>query len=122
MAAGFRWCRLDVGYFRNPKVLDAGRDGRDLHLVSICFASEHLTDGHIPESALRQLITDARVRRSAIDRAVDAGLWVPENGGFRVHDFRAMQPGREAVEREREQWRVRQQRRRRGTDGRYSDA
>ena len=49
--SGTRWVRLDADYFRNPKVLAAGRDGRDLHLASICWMEgKDQLDGLIPAS------------------------------------------------------------------------
>lgn len=116
--AGTRWVRLDVGYFAHPKVLEAGRDGRDLHLASICYSGGFLTDGYIASSAIPRLLAEAGVRRSAVDRAVGAGLWLPNGAGFAVHDYTAMQDSRADVERERARWRD-AQRRRRGTDGRF---
>lgn len=113
--AGPRWVRLDVDYFHNPKVLAAGRDGRDLHLASICWVGRYLTDGFIPYDAVDALARDAGVRApGAVERAVIAGLWLPsDNGhgaGYDLHDFVEMNGSRVDVEREREQWRERQRR------------
>lgn len=86
--AGPRWVRLDVDYFRNPKTLAAGREGRALHLASICHAGAALTDGLISREALRVLLAEAEVPRRVIDRVVEAGLWVPDGAGtYVVHDF-----------------------------------
>jgi hypothetical protein len=120
--AGPRWVRLDVDYFRNPKVLVAGRDARDLHLASICWAGQMLTDGHIPAAAVEALARDAgivaRARPSAVDHAIDAGLWVVNGAGFVLHDFVEMNGSRSEVEAVREQWRERQRRARAKRDHR----
>jgi hypothetical protein len=110
--AGSRWVRLDVDYFHNPKVLAARRDGRDLHLASICWVGSPLTDGRIPAQVIPAILHDAGVKQRAVDLAVDAGLWVPNGNGFHLHDFTEMNGTRADVEREREGWRRRQQRRR----------
>lgn len=89
--AGARWVRLDVDYFGNPKILAAGRDGRDIHLASICWVARYHTDGDIPTTALPMIFRDAGVRLTVADRATDravaAGLWVPNGDGFHLHDF-----------------------------------
>jgi hypothetical protein len=106
--AGARWVRLDVDYHDNPKVLAAGREGRDLHLASICWVGRYLTDGVIPESAVPIIARSVGVKVSVAGRLVDAGLWVPNGypGGFELHDYIEMgNPTRESVERERARWR-----------------
>ena len=120
--AGWRWIRLDVDYFRNPKTLAAGRDGRDLHLASICWVGGQLTDGLIPASAVSTIATEAgltaRQVGPAIERAVDARLWVPNGGtSFELHDYVEMNGSRSEVERERERWRAAQRRARARRNG-----
>jgi hypothetical protein len=105
--AGTRWVRLDAGYFRNSKVLQAGRDGRALHLASICWSGGEESDGVIPPWALPTLLHDAGVPRRAVDALIAAGLWVPsENGvgGWVIHDYLSLQPSREELEAERARW------------------
>ena len=114
MAAGTRWARLDLDYFDNPKARAAGLQGRALHLASICWSSAQLTDGDVPQWQLSVLLAQADVTRRAVERVVDAGLWLPYGRGYLIHDFEQHQPTRAAVERERQQWRERQSRRRHG--------
>ena len=97
--AGTRWARIDTGYLRNPKVAELSTSGAVLlHLASILYCAEQLTDGVISPSALRTLIVDARLRggfmarSSAIEELCDAHLWLPNGTGWRVHDYEAMQP------------------------------
>jgi hypothetical protein len=108
--AGTRWVRLDVDYFGNPKTLAAGRDGRDLHLASICWTARFLTDGRIPASAVASIAAEAGVTRRAADLVVAAGLWTPNGDGYVLHDFVEMNGSRSAVELDRERWRERQRR------------
>lgn len=95
--AGSRWVRLDVDYFRNPKALQAGRDGRALHLAAICYSGAQLTDGEIAGDAMRMVLGDAAVPRRAVDLCVEAGLLLPSERGFVVHDFTATNGTREEV-------------------------
>lgn len=99
--AGPRWVRLDIDYFHNPKVLTAGRDGRDLHLASICWVGRYLTDGHIPAQAVRAIMHDAGVTHAAVDAVVAARLWTPNGDGYELHDFVAMNRSRADIETER---------------------
>lgn len=121
--AGYRWVRLDVDYHQNPKVLAAGRNGRDLHLASICWVARYLTDGFVPVDAVPVIATDAgligRARPSAVTAVVRAGLWIPTANGYTLNDFVAMNGSRKDVDRERELWRARQ-RRRRDDSGRFA--
>lgn len=120
--AGQRWVRLDVDYFRNPKILAAGRDGRDLHLASICWVGQQLTDGIIPAQAVPTIVHDAGVTRRAIDLAIEAGLWVPNGGAsFELHDYLEVNPSRAEYERDREQYLARQRRYNAKREGRRRD-
>jgi len=96
--AGPRWVRLDVDYFRNPKALAAGRDGRALHLASICYTAAQLTDGAIAATALGSVLHDAGVGPRAADRLVAAGLWIPTADGYLIHDYTAMNGTRAQVD------------------------
>lgn len=120
MATGYRWVRLDLDYFRNPKARAAGLHGRALHLASICWSAGQLTDGQIATSALPTVLLDAGTSSRSIDLVVSAGLWVPDGDGYAIKDYSELNPTRASVEAERAQWRERQRRRRRDPDsGKY---
>lgn len=93
------WVKLDDGFFRHHKAVQAGRDARDLALASWCFSSASLSDGFIPEAALRQLAADAGVGqpKKLAERLVDVGLWEHTQGGYRIHDYLDFNPSRERV-------------------------
>jgi len=95
---------VDVDYFRNPKTLEAGRDGRSLHLASICYSGEEESDGHISRNALRIVLAHADVPRRAVDLVVDAGLWFPVSDGFMINGYLDIQPSREERQAERDRW------------------
>jgi hypothetical protein len=110
------WVKLDDGFFRHPKVVRAGRDGRALYLAGLCWCSSQLSNGVTPAELLPLLAFDAGVPLDdaavAADRLVEVGLWerVPE--GWKVHDYEEHQRTREQVEHERELNRKRQQKKR----------
>jgi hypothetical protein len=108
--AGANWVRLDSGYFRNPKVRAAGRDAMVLHLAAICWCGDQSTNGHVPAAAVSMVLYDAGSKRSAVDDAVSAGLWVPNGDGFVLHDFDVMNGWQSAAQLQRDRQRERQRR------------
>ena len=97
--------RLDDGFFRHPKARAAGKDGRALMLAGMCWSAANLTDGHIPVDSLTQILSDAEVKRVALERVAAAGLWHPGVDGWDIHDFLDFNRSRESVLKERERWR-----------------
>lgn len=107
-----RWVRLDADYFSNPKAEHAGLHGRALHLASICWSGQHLQDGLIPGHMVRKLCGLAGVNRQAVDKVVDAGLWLPLGSNFQLKDFTDFNQSRAQHDREREEWKLRQRKHR----------
>lgn len=110
--AGTRWARIDTAYLRNPKITALSQSATLLHLASILWTAEHLTDGHIPRTALPELGLLSNVSRQWVERRsnelVKAGLWTPSGGDWYIHDFAEMNPQalRAAVETQRAKWRT----------------
>jgi hypothetical protein len=109
--AGPRWVKVDTSYLRNPKITALTPSGVLLHLASICYAADQLTDGQIPARTLAELAVAARLsppqaRRTA-DELVEHRLWVPNGDGWWLHDFATMnrQSLRAVVEKQRASWR-----------------
>jgi hypothetical protein len=97
--AGPRWIKLDVDYFGNPKVLAAGRDGMLLHLASMAHCGRFLTDGWLTGDAVAEMARSLRLPIGrTVDRVVAAGLWLPVDDGWQLHDFTAMNGTRAQVE------------------------
>lgn len=108
--AGTRWVRLDTSYLMNPKIMAVDADAVLLHVASMTWCADQLTDGRIPAGALPTLATMARIRASIVDRAaaqlVAADLWHANGDGWYLHDFVAMngQATRAEVEAQRTRW------------------
>lgn len=99
MADKRAYFKLDVGYMSNPKVLavlDESPTAILLHVASIGYAAQHLTDGVIPVRALLRM-TGAEAYDA--DLLYAAGLWVPgpDGGKAEVHDFLQHQRSAEEV-------------------------
>lgn len=92
------WAPVDTGYLDNPKmldVLDASGTATLMHLASILYCAQHLTDGHISPGVARRKVGASRDDDRLL---IDAGLWhepghdcaecpQPEPGKVYVHDF-----------------------------------
>ena len=105
------WTKLSDEFFRNPKVVAAGRDARDLYLVSLCHCNEHLTDGFIAQNYLRRMAADAEIDNpvESASRLVEVRLWDVVPGGYLVHDFGEYNPTKSEVEQERKEKAARQE-------------
>lgn len=108
------WVRFDDGFFRHPKVVTAGRDARDLFMASVFYANSNLTDGYIPEGAIRLIAADAGISTHAKQTAalLKVGLWLNAEDGYQIHDYLAYQQSatqvkayREANAKRQEEWR-----------------
>lgn len=78
------WTPLAVDFFEDPQVCQVGRDAALLYLAGLCYAQEHLTDGFIPDGAVRILAAKGWSKPTAARKLVDAGMWQPADGGYRV--------------------------------------
>jgi len=78
------WVRLDDNFAEHPKLVKAGPRAGWLHVAALCYCSRQLTDGHVPETALRLLMAGAR---PLADRLVEAGLWEVNRDGWNIHDY-----------------------------------
>lgn len=103
------WVKLDDRFPRHRRVRQLRRDvaAKWLHVVALCHCAENLTDGLVDEIALDQIISDADVPKAAAKRCVpklvDAGLWIPhDGGGFLIRDFLDYNPTAADVKEKRE--------------------
>src|SRR4051812_11074513 len=81
------WVKLANSFPSHPKVLTAGPHAAWLVVCSLCYASEHLTDGRIPRRALPALAPAVRAPNVLASRLVSVGLWEVETDGWRIHDY-----------------------------------
>lgn len=88
MADKRAYFKLDVGYLTNPKVsavLDASATAVILHMGSIAYAAQHLTDGVVPMALVRRLTGAERTDEALL---LDHGLWRDlGDGSAQIHDF-----------------------------------
>lgn len=113
--AGTRWVKIDTSYLRNPKITALSSQAVLLHLSSILWTGDQLTDGAIYERTLPELAHAARVPRASLGQRVTelekGSLWEPNGEGWHLHDFEVMnrQALRAVVEKQRRLWRTAKQ-------------
>lgn len=92
------WAPVDTGYLDNPKmldVLDASGTAALMHLASVLYCAQHLTDGHIAPGIARRKVGGTKDDDRLL---IDAGMWhgpghncptcpEPEPNRVYVHDF-----------------------------------
>ena len=92
------WAPVDTGYLDNPKmldVLDASGTAALMHLASVLYCAQHLTDGHIAPGIARRKVGGTKDDDRLL---IDAGMWhepghdcptceQPEPNRVYVHDF-----------------------------------
>lgn len=89
------WTRLDDHFLDHPKILAAGERAELLHIHGLIYANKHLTDGFIPNSAVKLLLHNPQ--RGSVDRLVELGIWKVVDGGYEIHDFLDWNPSRDKV-------------------------
>lgn len=100
------WTKLDdsMGEHRKTRrvLRAAGLGPFGLHVLGILHSSRYLTDGFVEQDYVDETFALARTRTRDGERAIAAlceqGLWLPENGGFRLHDYLDHNPSRAQVE------------------------
>lgn len=98
MADKRAYFKLDVGYLTNPKVAEVSTESPTavlLHIGSIGYAAQHLTDGEVPVPLLLRL-TGASKKDAEL--LYESGLWehLERPGHALVHDY--LQHQRSAAE------------------------
>jgi len=91
------WVKLDHEFHGNRKVVGLPDSAVGLWTRCVSYCGWQLTDGVVEAPIVRQF----HARSRDVDALVDAGLWIPTNGGgFIFHDFLDYNPSREQVKAE----------------------
>lgn len=87
------WFRVDDSLVFHPKVIAAGTASIGLWARAGAWSGRELTDGYVPREVAASIGNAAQVKALC-----SVGLWVPENGGYRFHDWEDFNPLRADVE------------------------
>lgn len=101
------WFNVDDQMHSHPKVLAAGNAAIGLWARLGSYCSAYATEGFIPTE-----IVHAYGKKTERNNLITAGMLVPENGGYRLHDYLDYNRDREQIESAREQARERKRRQR----------
>lgn len=91
------WFRLEDTFYSHPKVMKAGNASVGLWVRCCTYSASYLLDGRVPMDIAHLYGT-----RRDVERLIDTGLWVIDNGDYLVPDFTQYNPTREEVESERD--------------------
>jgi len=106
------WFSVEDTLAFHPKTIAAGNAAVGLWVRAGSWSMQILTDGEIPRDIARALGSPAEARR-----LVEAGLWIPKDGGYEFHEWSQRQRSRVRVAADREATRRRQEKfRKRGDD------
>lgn len=117
------WVRLDEEFYHHPKVVQVGPLGMAMQVAALCYSNRYLTDGFISRKIAPGLIDldgvlfrdeDTEIANGwhaplwpmVVEALVEAGLWEPVKGGWKIHDYEDYQPSKAEVEVQRERNRV----------------
>lgn len=68
-----------------------------LHLLALSYCAGQLTDGHVDLEFVEEKVPAGRERDNVTEALVNAGLWMPENGGWLINDWLEYNPSRADV-------------------------
>ena len=98
MADKRAYFKMDVGYLTNPKVADVAIESPTavlLHIGSIAYSAQHLTDGVVPVNLLLRLTGSTK---KDAQQLYNSGLWRDlGNGSAEIHDYLEHQRSSEEV-------------------------
>lgn len=87
------WVRLEDNFAEHPKIIGICDAAFRLHVMAICYAARHETDGYVSTTIARALIGSRGPKLAVM--LVGAGVWEPvENDTYRIHDFLHYNPSR----------------------------
>lgn len=75
------WVRLDIGYFRNMKVVRVSNDAKVLHLTLIALSAEQKTDGVLPVQVCKQM------GLKPFKELVDNNLLIKHGSDYAINDY-----------------------------------
>lgn len=100
------WVRLDDTFTEHPKIAALSAGAFRLHVEAICYSARNLTDGVIPDDALRR-VSGARSATKYAQELHAIGAWERAENAWVIHDYLHFQPSREQVMSDREKARER---------------
>lgn len=96
------WIKLDDQWIDHPKIIDAGRDARDVWLASLTYCARHLTDGLFHPNLIPQFCVMAGVDlancQEFAKKLLEVCLWEDEGEKYYIHDYLEYNPTKKQTE------------------------
>jgi len=102
------WVRLDDRFPSHRKISLLSDRAFRLHVSALCWSSENLTEGLVPNENLTR-IAHVRDMKATAKELEARGLWERVDDGWQIHDYLEYNPSRAAVQADRERNAARQQ-------------
>lgn len=102
------WVRLDDRFPSHRKIDLLSDRAFRLYVSALCWSSENLTEGFIPDENVTR-IAHVRSTKATAKELEERGLWERVNAGWQIHDYLDYNPTRASVQAEREKNAARQQ-------------
>ena len=88
------WAKLDDGFWSDPDIDRLGNEAAGVFARMLSYCGQHLTDGHVPETAARYI----SAKRRPLDLLVQVGFIQRNGDGYDIPKFLEFNPSREEVE------------------------
>lgn len=92
MTVKFRFAKIDVEYFDNPKIDPLSNEAKLLHLGLILRAARLKSDGVVTANAARAY------GQEALDELLGVSLLIEDGKTYRIHDYLAYQTPKAYIE------------------------
>lgn len=109
------YAAISAGLLTHPKMLACTPQARLLHIAGILYCADELTDGHVPETAIRHILLKAGTQRRRIKELEQVGLWTTTttpSPGWMIRDYLEWNPSKSWWFARREKERLKKQKQR----------
>lgn len=114
------WARLDDTFHHHPKPMGVSLSALGLFALGLSYTADNGTRGRLPEKwVLGRIVGDDQ---SAPQQLVDAGMWIPVENGYEIHDYFDYNLTPEQLEQKRDSDRERKRKQRRREEESRRDA
>lgn len=96
------WARVDDSLHAHRKLRRASLEASGAFLLSLSYCAAYLTDGHVDDEFLEEVIPSKRKRDRIVAELLERQLFEPNGNGYVVHDYLDYNPSRADVERRRQ--------------------
>jgi hypothetical protein len=106
------WAKLDDRFHENRKVRGLWRRqpaALGLHVMALTYCAGHETDGFVDNEFVEDKVAQSTTRRKLTAALCEAGMWVVEDSGWRIHDYLDFHPSKAELDEKRRADRRRKQ-------------